>query len=149
MRFKLMSSTAAAFAAITIASAHAFAATTVMVRESGEGGGPMTIKMDRTEIPAGPVTFKVMNGAVTEDHEMILVKLAKPDESIPVVAGKHRVDEKKLRTLGEVGGLKPNASGELTATLKPGSYVLLCNIKGHYEAGMWQRFTVNAKAASN
>ncbi len=132
-----------AVACVAFLSSHAFAATTVKIEETGEGGGPMAIKMDTAKVPAGEVVFKVTNQAMTEEHEMVLVKLKNKDARAPLANAKHRVDEAKLKTLGEVTDLKPSQSGELKANLKPGAYALLCNIKGHYEAGMWTAFTVN------
>ncbi len=131
-------------AAATLAfSASAFAAeSTVNVMLMGEGGGPMKIELDKAAVPAGSVTFNVANHAVTEDHEMVVIKLKTPDQPIPVIAGKHRIDEKKLKSMGEVADLKPSDSKSLKVSLKPGAYVLLCNIKGHYEAGMQTKFTV-------
>jgi uncharacterized cupredoxin-like copper-binding protein len=118
------------------------AATTVKVVEGGEGGGPMTLSVDQPTIKAGETMFMVHNDAVTEEHEMVLVKLESPDATVNVVAGKHRVDEKQLKSMGEVSELKPGADGQLKAKLTAGSYLLLCNIKGHYEAGMHATLTV-------
>ena len=133
-----------AAAATLLLSASAFAATTtVNVMLKGEGGGPMKIELDKTAIPGGDVVFNVANHAMTEQHEVILVKLSSPDQVIPLNVKKHRVDESQLKTFGEVADLQPSDTGTLKAQLKSGTYLLLCNIKGHYEAGMAAKLTVN------
>jgi uncharacterized cupredoxin-like copper-binding protein len=118
-----------------------FAATTVKVMEDGEGGGAMSLTVDQSTVKAGDVVFQVHNDAMTEEHEMVLVKLKSPDQKLAVVQGKHRVDERQLKSLGEVSEIKPGADGALRVKLQPGSYLLLCNIKGHYEAGMHATLT--------
>jgi uncharacterized cupredoxin-like copper-binding protein len=128
----------AGFALVCLATP-VFAGTTVKVVE---GGGPMSLTLDQPTIKAGKTTFLVHNDAVSEEHEMVLVKLKSADQAIAVVAAKHRVDENKLKSMGEVSELKPGEDGELKANLVPGSYVLLCNIKSHYEAGMHALLTV-------
>ena len=139
----LFSRAALAAAATVLLSASAFAAaTTVTVKLAGEGGGAMKIDLDKTTIPGGDVIFNVANHAMSDGHEMILVKLNSPDEKIPVDTAKHRIDEKQIDALGEVAELKPSGTGTLTATLQPGAYVVLCNIKGHFEAGMATKLTV-------
>lgn len=126
-----------------LASAPAFAAaSTVMVMANGEGGQPMTLTLDKASVPAGDVTFKVHNSAMTEEHEMVLIKLKSANDQIPYNAAKHRVDESKLKSLGEVADLKPGKDGQLKVKLAAGNYLLLCNIKGHFEAGMKANFTV-------
>ncbi|WP_313606740.1 plastocyanin/azurin family copper-binding protein [Rhizobium sp.] len=137
----MLKSTATLFVAVCLATP-AFAGSVVKVVEGGEGGGPMTLTLDHSTIKSGEVTFMVHNDAVTEDHEMVLVKLKSAEQSVPVIAAKHRIDEKQLKSLGEVSDLKPGKDGQLTATLDPGAYLLLCNIKGHYEAGMHAKLTV-------
>jgi uncharacterized cupredoxin-like copper-binding protein len=38
--------------------------------------------------------------------------------------------------LGEAGDLQPNTSTTVELTLSAGSYLLICNLPGHYAAGM-------------
>jgi uncharacterized cupredoxin-like copper-binding protein len=124
----------------------AFAAATpqvVNVSLLGEAGQPMSVKLDATTLKAGKVEFKVTNDAVGTDHEVVLIALSSADEKIVADTKKHRVDEGKLDSLGEVGGLKPGDKKVLKATLKPGvTYALICNHKSHFELGMATRFTV-------
>jgi uncharacterized cupredoxin-like copper-binding protein len=37
----------------------------------------------------------------------------------------------------------PGASGWVTVTLPPGRYELVCNLPGHYAAGMYTQLTVD------
>ena len=128
--------------AVAATSSFAASPTVIHVSLTGEGGSDMHINLDRSKIKAGKVVLDVANEAMTESHEMVLVKLKGSDQKISVNKDKHRVDEGKLTSLGEVSDLKAGAHGKLAANLKPGTYELLCNIKGHYEAGMHAILTV-------
>jgi uncharacterized cupredoxin-like copper-binding protein len=139
---KTLARLGAAAAILSVSATATFAATTIKVTEAGEGGGAMTLKLDPATVKAGPATFEVKNDAVSEEHEMLVVRLKSPDQKIPLNTKKHRVDEAKLKSLGEVSDLKPGASGEMQADLKPGTYLVFCNLKGHYEAGMVSTLTV-------
>lgn len=53
-----------------------------------------------------------------------------------------KIDEGAAGHRGEVSELDPGKGGSLTLSMKPGRYLLVCNISGHYKAGMWAEFTV-------
>jgi uncharacterized cupredoxin-like copper-binding protein len=102
----------------------------------------MGIKASPSKVKAGEVTFVVKNTSKDTIHEMILARLDDPSKQEPYLADENRVDEDQAGDLGEVSELDPGASGKLTVTLKPGNYLLYCNVPGHYMAGMWTKFTV-------
>ena len=48
-----------------------------------------------------------------------------------------RIDEAKLDVVGEQPEYEPGTPGSVTLDLTPGRYVVMCNIQGHYKAGMY------------
>jgi uncharacterized cupredoxin-like copper-binding protein len=100
------------------------------------------IKLSQATAAAGPVTFNVKNTSKDLVHEMLVVPMADAGKPLPYVASDMTVDEEKIKSLGEVSELDPGKAGTLTVNLKPGTYVLLCNVAGHFDAGMWATFTV-------
>ena len=102
----------------------------------------MSIKIDQKSVPAGKVTFKVTNASKETIHEMIVARVADENAVLPFVENENRVDEEKTGDLGEVSELDPGKSGALTVEMKPGLYILYCNIPGHYMAGMWTTLKV-------
>ncbi|MGX8010012.1 sulfocyanin-like copper-binding protein [Mesorhizobium sp. ORM8.1] len=103
----------------------------------------MGIKALPGAVKAGEVTFNVKNDSKDTVHEMIVMYLADPGKSLPYVDAENRVDEDKAGDKGEVSELDPGKSGTLTVDLKAGKYLLICNVPGHYGAGMWAEFTVD------
>jgi uncharacterized cupredoxin-like copper-binding protein len=91
---------------------------------------------------AGTITFGVTNDSKDMIHEMLVIYLADPSKQLPYIKDEERVDEEATNDKGEVSELDPGASGSLTLDLKPGKYLLLCNVPGHFSAGMWTVFTV-------
>ncbi len=61
---------------------------------------------------------------------------------LPYDSDDQRVIEDKIKSLGETEEMQPGTSKDLTLDLKPGTYLLLCNVAGHYAAGMWTTLTV-------
>ena len=92
--------------------------------------------------PHGIVAFKVTNDSKDTIHEMIVLQLANPGQPLPYDEGTQRVDEEMAGDKGEVSELDPGQSGSLTLNLQAGEYLLICNVAGHYGAGMWTEFTV-------
>jgi hypothetical protein len=95
-------------------------------------------------VPAGQVSLRVHNtGALT--HEVIVLPLTPgqyPGQR--AIGANGQVDE--TGSLGEASrscgadkgdGVLPAANAWTTLTLAPGRYELLCNIAGHYGAGMY------------
>ena len=102
----------------------------------------MGIRAVPASAPAGVVSFKVTNTSKDTVHEMIVMYMADPTKPLPYIDKESRVDEDKAGDKGEVSELDPGASGSLTVALKPGKYLLICNVVGHFAAGMWTEFEV-------
>jgi hypothetical protein len=84
---------------------------------------------------AGNVVLRVQNRG-PDDHELIVVRT--PDGGLPLRSDGLTVNEEALQRR-EVGALEPGGPGsvrELRVHLRPGRYVLLCNMEGHYLGGM-------------
>jgi uncharacterized cupredoxin-like copper-binding protein len=102
----------------------------------------MGITLDVATVPAGEVTFKAVNDSLEFYHEMLISPISDPASPLPYNAEEHRVDEAALGVSFDLGELKSHASGKLTVTMTPGTYILYCNIAGHYAMGMWTLLTV-------
>lgn len=159
---RMAGSAALAFAAMVTMAGAARAAATVQVSLWDKGSdtpmvtglayGTPNLDMSKatmgiTATPAvakaGKITFKVKNSSKDTIHEMIVMYRANSKDPLPYIADENRVDEDKAGDKGEVSELDPGASGSLTVDLKPGKYVLICNVPGHFVSGMWTEFTVN------
>jgi uncharacterized cupredoxin-like copper-binding protein len=128
-----------------VASALVLAAITAVAATAGSSAATVGVRLKEFSltpapktVAAGKVTFVVRNvGKI--NHEMVVVKTNVPAGKLPVNAN-HRVPEKGVA--GEVGDVHPGETKRATITLKPGKYVLLCNISGHYKAGQYSGFVV-------
>jgi uncharacterized cupredoxin-like copper-binding protein len=100
------------------------------------GMGMMSIRADHSSIKAGTVSFDVTNWSRSFVHEVLIVAVENPNAALPYNYAEAKVAEDQMKVLGEVTDLQPNASGTVDVALTPGSYLLICNIAGHYAAGM-------------
>ena len=85
---------------------------------------------------AGKVTFAATN-AGKEAHEMVVVRT---DTGPSGLLKGNKASE--AGSVGEIGEFKAGATKQVTLNLKPGHYVLLCNLPGHFKAGMFKNFIV-------
>ena len=104
--------------------------------------GGMSVRTNVTSVKAGQVTFDVTNLSRSIVHEMIVVAVESPNTPLPYDYNTGQIPEKQVKMLGETNGMEPNAEKTITLDLKPGSYLLICNVPGHYAAGMWTPLTV-------
>jgi uncharacterized cupredoxin-like copper-binding protein len=116
--------------------------------------GSMSLTASPAIVPAGDVTFVVKN-AGTIEHEAVVLKTNIPynkipidnagDPPAPVKSGGNKVSEDA--NIGETGdpNLKPGETRTFTIkNMTAGSYVVVCNLAGHYGKGMRAPLTVVA-----
>src|SRR3954451_14990723 len=94
--------------------------------------GDMWIKSSVPSVKAGKVTFNVSNQGQTTHGFAIVPAPAKVSGGL--------VDESTFLAGGD--HLAAGASGTVTATLKAGTYELICHVPGHYAAGQKMTFEV-------
>ena len=114
----------------------------VNVTLRGDKGEDMRIQLDHDTVPAGSVTFAVTNAARATEHEMLVIKDTPAHASLPINTAGNRVLEQRVAKIGEVSELRPGAQHTKRFTLKPGRYLLICNVPGHYTMGMTAMLTV-------
>ena len=109
----------------------------------------MRISANLSRVRPGVVSLRVHNaGALT--HEVVVLPLG-PDQKPGqrAIGADGRVDE--TSSMGEASrgcgadegdGILPRANAWTTVTLSAGRYELLCNIAGHYGAGMYTELDI-------
>lgn len=112
--------------------------------KSGNGMpmAPMGIRVSSKTVSAGEVTFEVTNASKQMVHEMVISPVKDTKTPLPYDKAGNKVNEDAAGHLGEVAELEPGKKGALKLMLKPGSYILYCNVPGHYAQGMWTLLTV-------
>ena len=105
------------------------------------GEGDMFLHPTATNFAPGTVTFDVTNGGQIH-HEFVIVS---GDPTGTTGDEPDRVSE--ANHIGgdsgpEIGDMAPGQTKTLTATLPPGTYTAMCNLPGHFSAGMHFTFAV-------
>ena len=93
---------------------------------------------------AGEITFHTTNAGVLP-HEFVVLRTDLAADALPIDTANARADEDSAGTvIGRIpqGELGSGSSASATYTLTAGTYVLFCNVSGHYQSGMTTAFTV-------
>jgi uncharacterized cupredoxin-like copper-binding protein len=113
-------------------------------------GGAMRLTTDHSTIAHGDVSFLAANFG-SRSHEMVILRLSDSQIAGTRLFG----DDGKIDEAGSLGeasntcgagagqGIVPGASSWVTVNLAPGRYELVCNLRGHYAAGMYSELTVS------
>jgi len=128
---------------ISAVSAQAFASVPEVVNAKlWDQGGQMGISTDVSTVKAGKIDFEVVNDSKSLVHEMLVIKVKDFEEALAYDSRDGKIVENKTQDIGEVSELGPGKSGGLTVNLKPGKYMLVCNMPGHYKSHMYTNLLV-------
>jgi uncharacterized cupredoxin-like copper-binding protein len=95
-----------------------------------------SVRVGSPSAAAGKVTFDIANQGKLV-HEFVVLKTSKAAAALGTGP---RIGESG--NVGETGDIAPGKSKKVTIALTPGHYSLVCNLPGHYMAGMHTDFTV-------
>ncbi|NCZ91646.1 MAG: hypothetical protein EBY96_04315, partial [Actinobacteria bacterium] len=94
-----------------------------------------SVSVDAESAMAGEVTFTVANeGSI--GHEFLVVKTDIEVGKIPLDGDHFPEPADGLEVVDEIGEFPQGTTESLTLMLEPGKYQLVCNLPGHYAAGM-------------
>jgi hypothetical protein len=100
-----------------------------------------SVEVDADGSMAGEVTFTITNNGTIE-HEFLVVKTDIPAGEIPLIEERFEEDAEGIDVIDEIPEFPKGETQTLTVDLVSGNYQLLCNIAGHYQAGMYTSFVV-------
>jgi uncharacterized cupredoxin-like copper-binding protein len=143
--FKRVTIAVAAFAMLGAVACSSSSSSTSSSAGGDTGGVSATekdfsIDLGSSSAPAGSVTFNITNDGPSA-HEFVIVQTDDAPYALPVKDSE--VEEDKLTVVDEQEDIAPSTTATLTTDLEAGSYVIICNVTGHYEAGMHTAFTVS------
>jgi len=107
------------------------------------------IKAGRATVVAGEVVLHVHN-AGPSTHEINVDRTGDAASDLPLKDDGLTVneDDRSLQRIDSIEQLDLAATDDLSVRLKPGHYVLYCNLEGHYLGGMRVALTVVERRSS-
>lgn len=101
------------------------------------------VVLETDTVPAGTIEFSIENQG-TIQHEFLVVKTDVGLGEIPVEGDRFSEEQESILMIDEIPEYAPGTTQKLVVDLEPGVYQLVCNIAGHYQAGMYTQLTVAA-----
>jgi uncharacterized cupredoxin-like copper-binding protein len=113
------------------------------------GVSVMMLRAFPQQVAAGAASIEVFNHG-SQTHELVVLPL----DSGGTVGSRSIGSDNKVSEQGSLGeasnncgagsgeGIKAGSDGWVTLNLKPGRYELLCNLAGHYAAGMYTELDI-------
>jgi uncharacterized cupredoxin-like copper-binding protein len=100
------------------------------------------IALDPASAKTGSISFEVNNEGPST-HEFVVFASDLAPDALPV-GSDGNVDEEGdgVTHIDEIEDIGSGCQASLTLDLDAGNYVLICNLPGHYAAGMHAAFTV-------
>jgi uncharacterized cupredoxin-like copper-binding protein len=102
----------------------------------------MQMKAEPSTVKAGRITLEAINQSKDLVHEVLVIPAPADENKLPYDPKTNTIVEKRAHSRGEVSDLTPGARGRITLSLKPGTYLLVCNEPGHYRSGMFTKLVV-------
>ncbi len=132
------------------------AAASLLLAGCSNGGSTVDVTLqewavlpDPGSVSAGDVTFSITNDGPEDVHEFVVIQTDLDPGDLPTdETGAVSEDGEGMTVIDEVEDVAVGATEELTVSLEPGNYVLICNIysadedEAHYAMGMRVAFTV-------
>ncbi len=101
------------------------------------------IKVSRHLVRAGKVVLHVTNrGPSTHEINVDLTRYGAGEIPLKRDGLTAAEDAKGLKRIDSIEQVNLHHTGDLTVDLRPGRYVLWCNLEGHYLGGMHETFDV-------
>lgn len=95
-----------------------------------------------TTVAAGKVTFQITNAGKVQ-HELLVFRSDLAPSAYPVKDGNIDEEGPGITKVSDGDNLDPGASQTRSVDLsQPGTYLFVCNLPGHFKAGMYSLVTV-------
>lgn len=90
---------------------------------------------DPDSVSPGQVRFLVTNNGRI-DHNFRVIETDLAAGKLPVAAAGVDEEGSGISVIAKISEVGPDDTKTVTADLEAGSYVLICNVPGHYQSGM-------------